>query len=104
MVPSAATEGDGAGSLAEVAFCLGEGEESLKSPFSLCALREKVRGMEGNGAGSNGDGSLDGGIEGAAGVARFIAAVVVVVVVVGCLLLLFVVVCLLFRCLCGGGG
>ena len=47
MVPSAATaaEGGEAGgdvSLSEVAFCLGEGDESAASPFSLCSLREKV--------------------------------------------------------------
>lgn len=47
MVPSAATSAEGgeAGgdvSLSEVAFCLGEGDESAASPFSLCSLREKV--------------------------------------------------------------
>lgn len=43
MVPSAATEGGGA--LAEVAVCVGEGEDSLRSPFSLCSLRNKVIGV-----------------------------------------------------------
>lgn len=50
MVPSAGAgagaEGGGAEgggvSLSEVAFCLGEGDDSASSPFSLCSLREKV--------------------------------------------------------------
>lgn len=47
MVPSAAEGGEAGGdavSLSEVAFCLGEGDESAASPFSLCSLREKVTG------------------------------------------------------------
>ena len=54
LVPSAAAssaagEGEEQGlvSLAEVAFCLGEGgEDSAASPFSLCSLRDQVRERE----------------------------------------------------------
>lgn len=48
LVPSV-TDGDEKGeqeggvSITEVAFCLGEGEESVASPFSLCSLRDQVR-------------------------------------------------------------
>lgn len=49
LVPSASGGDAGQGDeeegspLSEVAFCLGEGEDSAGSPFSLCSLREKVR-------------------------------------------------------------
>ncbi|CAN0295995.1 unnamed protein product, partial [Ectocarpus sp. 12 AP-2014] len=59
LVPSSV--GDGGGqeggevSLSEVAFCLGEGDDSAGSPFSLCSLREKLpagtytlRGVDGD--------------------------------------------------------
>lgn len=59
LVPSSvADEGRQEGgevSLSEVAFCLGEGDDSAGSPFSLCALREKVgERVGGGGAGWEG--------------------------------------------------
>lgn len=44
MVPSAEDkDGEGGGSLAEVAFCLGEGDDAAGSPFTLCSLRDQVK-------------------------------------------------------------
>ncbi|CAN0085797.1 unnamed protein product [Ectocarpus fasciculatus] len=48
LVPSSVGDGggqeggEGEVSLSEVAFCLGEGDNSAGSPFSLCSLREKL--------------------------------------------------------------